>query len=45
MEIFVILALVIVVGVVLLLRRRSAHGSADTDLNTGNPPSSNDDVI
>ncbi|WP_157573685.1 hypothetical protein [Nocardia jejuensis] len=45
MEILIIVALAILVGVV-VLRRRSTGRSADTDLDTGNPPSSrSDDAI
>ncbi|MEU0539962.1 hypothetical protein ABZ319_08815 [Nocardia sp. NPDC005978] len=44
MEILIIIGLVILVGAVLLWRR-SGRGPDDTDLNTGNPPSANNDTI
>ncbi|MFE6861878.1 hypothetical protein [Nocardia sp. NPDC057668] len=44
MEILIIIGLVVLVGAVVLLRR-SGRGPDNTDLNTGNPPSSNNDTI
>ncbi|MGV9414631.1 hypothetical protein ACWDOP_32410 [Nocardia sp. NPDC003693] len=44
MEILLIIALAILVGVVLLRRRLAGRASRD-DFTTGNPPSSNDKSI